>query len=70
MMTIMMIMTTMTTKMMILWKLSIACQERRRVSKVHPPCSKPCAPADIDINIHIDININIIITIITIISTT
>ena len=47
----------MTTAMMILWKLSIAGKERRRVSKVHPPSSKSCAPADIDINIVFNINI-------------
>ena len=64
MMTIMMIMRTMTTKMMILWKLSIAGKERRRVSKVHPPSSKSCAPADINININSNININININIV------
>ena len=51
----------MTTAMMILWKLSIAGKERRRVSKVHPPSSKSCAPADIDININIDIVFDIVI---------
>ena len=54
-------MTIMTTAMMILWKLSIACKERRRVSKVHPPSSKSCAPADININININIVFDIVI---------
>ena len=52
--------TIMTTAMMILWKLSIAGKERRRVSKVHPPSSKSCAPADINININIVFDIVII----------
>ena len=63
-----MIMTIMTTAMMILWKLSIAGKERRRVSKVHPPSSKSCAPADIDINIVFNIvivfDINIVFDIV------
>ena len=57
-------MTIMTTAMMILWKLSIACKERRRVSKVHPPSSKSCAPADININIDINIVFDIVIDIV------
>ena len=68
MMTIMTIMRTMTTKMMILWKLSIAGKERRRVSEVHPPSSKSRAPADIDINIVFNIvivfDINIVFDIV------
>ena len=57
-------MTIMTTAMMILWKLSIAGKERRRVSKVHPPSSKSRAPVDININIDIVFNFNFNINIV------